>query len=277
MKKPKKRRESGGSADMSARIAELDHLLWGGNEAQMAKDLGVSQPVLWRVVHGTQTPPGRLIENLGQDPRINPAWLLRGEGEPTGPESGQGIAIPIAKQLLPGLPQDHHDYLSPETFALSPSLYRRSRYWFEVQPGDPVLRSRLRINARDLLLMDADRREIPSQERLYQRLCGVKMNGAMKLGLVDYFEGNEDSGPPRLEVDTFDVGVDPSEVRSELVKVKAQGRPREIRNFYRLVPDKTGKKVKVSVSDHELNPILPTIAPAGIVCIAVLMVRRSPA
>ena len=129
---------------LAARIRELCKLHWGGNIQRMAKDLGVSHAVAWRVMEDGQSPPGKMIEALASDPRVNLTWLFRGEGKPTDPLPGRGIAIPIAKQVLRGPPQDHQDCLSGETFALAANLCRPGRYWAEVQPGDPVLRSGLR-------------------------------------------------------------------------------------------------------------------------------------
>ena len=215
-----------------------------------------------------------MLEALARDPRVNLAWLLRGEGQPTDMDSSRGIATPISRQIIPGLPEENQAYLSGETFALSPHLYRPTRYWFEIQPGDPVLRSGLRIGVRDLLLMEADHRAFPSRERLFQHLCGVKISGVVKLGLATYFKGDEESGPARLEVDTLDLGVDPSEVRREEATVPGRSRKNQI--LYRWVRDKTGKNVKEQLTDFDLNPLLPTIEYEGIVCVCLLVVRRSP-
>jgi len=227
-------------------------------------------------MQGKQAPPGKLIDNLARDPRVSLAWLFRGEGSPTDAEPGQGIVTPICRQILPGPPEEQQDYLSGETYALSPRHYKPSRYWLEIQSGDPVLRSGLHLNARDLLLMECDHRFFPSRERLGQQLCGVKIGGIMKLGLIDYVEGDDESGPSRLEADTFDLGVDLSEVRREVVTVMIRGRPRKNEILYRWVQGKAGKKVKREVSDFELEPILPTVAYDDIVCVSVLLVRRNP-
>jgi hypothetical protein len=244
----------------------------------MAADLRVSHPVVWKVTEGGQTPPGKLIEALARDPRVNLTWLFRGEGTPTDIESDQGIAIPIAKQILRGSPEKHRESLSGEFFSLAANFYRPGRFWLEIQPGDPALRSQLlRLNIRDLLLMDTDRSVFPTQERLGQQLCGVSIKGETTLGLVDYVPGNEESGPSRIEVDTFDLGVDPSEVFREVRPVMVRGRPRRITTFYRWVQsEKTGKKVKEEVTDLDLEPFLPTIKYEDILCVSVLMVRRSP-
>ena len=258
--------------------------MWGGNKARMAKDLGVSQAVLWKVVEGGQAPPGNLIEVLARRPNVNLPWLFRGEGKPNETDSGQGIPIPIAKQILPGPPDNHRESLSGEMFSLTANYFRPTRYWREIQPGDPVLRSGLRLCVRDLLLMETDPRAFPDKERLDDELCGVNIivNRAqkLKLGLVHYEPGNEESGPARIEVDTFDLGVDPSEVRRRVTSVEFRGGVRKVETLYRLERSpKTGKLVEVELGQFDLQPdlLLPTIAYEDIVCVCVFLVRRSPA
>ncbi|MEI8375658.1 MAG: hypothetical protein WCJ35_22785 [Planctomycetota bacterium] len=251
----------------------------------MAKDIGVSQAVLWKVVEGGQAPPGKLIEVLARWPSVNLPWLFRGEGKLNEADSGQGIPIPIAKQILPGPPDNHQMNLSGEMFSLTANFFRPTRYWHEIQPGDPVLRSSgLRLRVRDLLLMETDPRVFPDKERLDDELCGVNIvvNRAqkLKLGLVHYKPGNEESGPARIEVDTFDLGVDPSEVRRKVTSVEFRGGVRNVETLYRLERSPTtGKLVEIELGQLDLQPnlLLPTIAYEDIVCVCVFMVRRSPA
>ena len=242
----------------------------------MARELQVSQPVTWRVMQGKQAPPGKLIENLARDPRVNLAWLFRGEGNPTGIA---GQAMPVAKVILPGPPDDHQDFLLGETYPLATGFCRPSRYWLEIQPGDPVLRSGLRLNVRDLLLMESDRRAFPTPDRLAHHLCAVRINvdgqTTLKLGLVDSVQGNDDTGPKHIEVDTFDLGVDPSEVKCDVVYRQWRGRVQRFEPLYRWKQAKEpGKRVKVPINDLDLEPILPTIAYDAVVSVCVLMVRR---
>ena len=272
-----KRGESGGSQELSARIAEICLLLWGGNEARMARDLGISQSVTWRVVHGKQAPPGKLIENLGCDPRVDPSWLLRGKGTPLG--AAIAHALPIARENLPGLPEHHQHRLCGETFSLAAHLCRPSRYWYEIQPDDTVLRSSLRLNARDLLLMETDRGAFPAPDRLAHHLCGVRITVArktrLKLGRVDYLPGDEESGPEHIEVDLFDLV--PADVKCDVVLREHHGRQIRLETYYRWGrSEQTGKKVKVPVSEHELFPPATTINYEDLVGICVLMVRRDP-
>ena len=272
MKTKSGRRESGGSPELSKRVARLCDEVWKDNKALMARELGMPQPVIWRVVVQGQAPPGKLLERLATHPRVSLSYLFRGEGPPTA-QADAGTAIPIAKSLLLGKPDNHPQLLSGESFSLAPNLYRNSRYWLEVQPGEPVLRTGLGIRVRDLLLMETD--DFPDEDRLYQHLCGVRVSfdGAtkLKLGRVDYIPGSPDSDPARLELDTFDLAVDPAEIKRKVAVHELRGRKRAVETYHRAVGGED-----VPVSDLDMAPILPTISYADIVAIAVLLVRRSP-
>jgi hypothetical protein len=216
-----------------------------------------------------------LIENLGCDPRVDPSWLLRGKGTPLG--AAIAHALPIAREILPGLPEHHQHRLCGETFSLAAHLCRPSRYWLEIQPDDPVLRSSLRLNARDLLLMETDRGAFPVPDRLVHDLCGVRatVEGqiTLKLGRVDYLPGDEETGPAHIEVDLFDLV--PADVKCDVALREFRGRLRRFESFYRL-EKRHGKNVKVPVSEHELFPPLPTITYEDVVGVCILMVRRNP-
>ncbi|MEI8376323.1 MAG: hypothetical protein WCJ35_26185 [Planctomycetota bacterium] len=244
----------------------------------MARDLQVSQPVAWRVMQGKQTPPGKLIENLARDPRVSLAWLFRGEGNLTG---AGGQVMPVAKAIFPGQPDNHQDLLSGEFYSVSSSFCRPSRYWLEIQASDPVLRSRRSLNVRDLLLLETDRNVFPTADRLVYLLCGVRIEvegqSRLKLGLVNYIPADKDSGPAHIEVDTFDLGVNPSDIKCDVAYREFRGSIRRFESFYRWETSlKTGKKIKVPVCDYELDPVLPVIDYKDVVCVSVLMVRRDP-
>lgn len=55
---------------------------WSGNQRQMARDLGVSQGLISKIVNGLQGAGRQFLTVLGQQRGVNPDWLLRGEGQP---------------------------------------------------------------------------------------------------------------------------------------------------------------------------------------------------
>lgn len=275
-------KSNGGSQALRERIAQLCTSLWGGNASQMAKELQISQPVASRVLRGGQPPSAKLIENLARDPRVNLAWLLRGEGAPGDREAGCGVPVPIAKQLLPGPPADHAHLLSGDFFGLAPNYYRESRYWLEIQPTDPVLTSEIvRLKPRDLLLMDAGREAISAEERFFGDLCGVRVSGdegaSHKLARVTYVPGSDEDGASRLEADTFDLAPNPKDIVTERVIREFRGQTRMVTNTYRLKQSRTtGKQIRVPLGELELEPSLPTIVHSDIVSVCILVVRRRP-
>src|SRR4051812_7212842 len=97
----------GAMAPLTRRIGLLLRLVWAGNRSAMARDLGVSHPVISRVAAGQQEPPGKLLLALAGRPTVNLRWLFLGEGEPLNPRdpaAAGGRFAPVATRLLPGPP-----------------------------------------------------------------------------------------------------------------------------------------------------------------------------
>src|SRR4051794_2903827 len=96
---------------LAGRIAWLLIHLFGGNMRRMAEAVGVTPSVLSKVVGGQQGPGRRLIEAICSLPKLNPSWLISGEGEPLlaarHPGPGQVWEAPIARVLLSGSPAEH--------------------------------------------------------------------------------------------------------------------------------------------------------------------------
>jgi transcriptional regulator with XRE-family HTH domain len=276
MGKTSNRRKSGGSPELAARIALLSRTLWGGNRSKMAKDLGVSQPVLWRVLEGQQPPPGSLVESIARHQDVSLAWLFRGDGDPSERRSAENRAVPIAKAALPGSPADFKGLLSGECCALPPPA--PSRYWLELGVSEPLLRAGLQLRPRDLLLIETDQRWFPEPEGLFEDLCVVRFDvrgqKKRKLGRVSHVQGSDDEGPSRIEVDTFDLRPDPRSIESRVIVRNVHGRPRKIEILYEHVETTRARKVKQRVSRSE--PILPTIAYEDVIGICTGIFRRSP-
>ena len=128
--------------------------------------------------------------------------------------------------------------------------------------------------------MEVDRSAFPAPDRLARHLCGVRINvegqAKLKLGLVDFVQGDEDTGPAHIEMDTFDLRVDPREIEYETVTFQVRGHTRTFKIPFRWQKSaKTGKKIKEELNDWDLDPILPTIAYEDIVAVGVLMLRRN--
>jgi hypothetical protein len=57
------------------RIEVLSRTVWR-NRFHMALDLGLSYPVIHRIIGGKANVPGRLLFALATHPRVDPLWLF---------------------------------------------------------------------------------------------------------------------------------------------------------------------------------------------------------
>ena len=173
MKKPRKSKSAEAQGlDAGGRVSWLLRNVWDGNRAAMARDVGVSHTAINRVVSGERTPGRVLLTAISGHPKVNPGWLLTGEGEPLLAEREEspvgGWALPIAKRPLPGPPQENMTLLSGESFPVARPYYVRSRYWLEIQESDIVAQDlRQKTSPGDLLLVDTQLRAA----------CGVQRRG----------------------------------------------------------------------------------------------------
>src|SRR5262249_7819585 len=143
---------------LTARLNLLCKSIWKGNRSRMAKDLGISQPVMSRVLAGQQAPSTKLLEALARWPRLNVRWLFNGEGEPLrdrGLGDGGGHLGPVASQLLPGSPQGHPELLTGLSLAVATAYYSPTSYFFRLESRDPLVSARgSRTAAGDYLLVE---------------------------------------------------------------------------------------------------------------------------
>lgn len=273
-KKPRKKKTE---ETVGHRLQQICETRFGGSARKMADALGVSQAAGWRVIQGKQAPTGAFLSGLAALPDVDLNWVFRGKGEP--PRAEQTVAIPIAREVLPGLPEEYSGLLTTETFGVSGSLYRPSRYWVEIQPSDPIVLSEpQKARARDLVLMDADPQTRPRAEHLSGDLCGVRLHNedetSFKLGLVTCHHEEHGTEAKYLGVDTFDSTVDPSEIiRETVVREYPDGNMEAHARPVRMVSTRRGRKT-VRAVQHDGEPILRRIKYEDIVCTFVLLVRR---
>ena len=161
---PRRKSDSYPRPDLSTpagRIAWLLIHLFDGNMRRMAEAVGVSHSVVSKVVGGQQAPGRRLMEAIAAHPKVNPGWLLSGEGEPLLADRHPGSAdcweAPVSQYLLPGPPAEHDRLFAGTTFPLAGRFYRPTRYFYRVGGGDPIARADAeKVAPGDLLLLDAD-------------------------------------------------------------------------------------------------------------------------
>jgi hypothetical protein len=156
------------------RVRFLLDFRWAGNQRQMARDLGVAQSLVSKIVNGAQGAGKRFLATLARYPGVNPDWLVRGEGQPLLlPPKG---TLPVSYSVLPGSPIDYPNLLSGERHPIAESLDRPTRYWLELPPHSPLLRDpALRLMDGDLVLIESDRAWIGRVDLVESRICAVRL------------------------------------------------------------------------------------------------------
>jgi hypothetical protein len=165
---------------LTRRIIQLAKLIWGGNKSRMAKALGISHPVLSRVLRAQQEPPGKLLEALARWPGVNLRWLFAGEGEPLSDRNlwaGGGRFLPIADRLLPGAPGAHPELHTWTSLPVAEALYSQTAYWFRL-PGDhPVIKAKAtKVKPGDYLLVETATAWTRKRDSVRGRLCALRVN-----------------------------------------------------------------------------------------------------
>lgn len=136
-------------------------ILFGGNQRRAAEFLGCSQAVISKIVLAKQNPGGKVIDLLCRHPKVNPAWLLRGDGEPLlaarKTKSKPTDCVPVATTVLSGLPQNHAALLSGQFEQVAARHCRATTYVVVVTAGMAITHDPgEQIREGDRILLDAD-------------------------------------------------------------------------------------------------------------------------
>lgn len=280
----KARQDGEASAESAAkRVRHLLLVLWSGNRSAMARDIGMSHTAINRVVSG-QRPPGRsLLSAICCHPKVNPSWLLTGEGEPLLAEREEtgtgGWVLPIARKAFLGPPEENRRLLTGDTFPIPVSFYRDSRYWLEVQAGDAALRDAgERLKPGDLLLMETDASFWRDLHAVHDRLAVIRTHAKdeSQLKLVKLDFGVEHEEGPSLLASIFDDLPDRSELRRSIHIYERLDGQLEFRTTYHK-PSRSGdgeEREHKRVSEMTFLPVLRTISPQDIVSVGIMIVRR---
>lgn len=146
---------------------------FGGSQRKMARAVGTSQASLSRIINQVQKPGSKLLAAIASLPEVSDTWLYTGKGDPFVPSlqvpAIEELELPVARRLLPGPVEAHRDQFTDDRFPVARRFYRESRYWYEVQRGEPIVgEASQKVAVGDLLLMETD----PSQRRYEQSLLG---------------------------------------------------------------------------------------------------------
>ena len=214
MDTPDSHRETWTTPELSDRIRQLCETIWGGNKTRMARELGVSQAAMWRVLQGKQPPLGKLLENLARHSRVDLHWLFRGEEKSDNTTDINTAAcaiahvLPVARKLLSGLPSEHSDLFQSD-FPVAGPMYRATRCWYEVSRNAGILRNaEARLSPQDLLLFEYDLGQFPSL---------LDMDRHIAVAWVTPYSPRPERQERRLEVGVIEYDSDPENARLDLV------------------------------------------------------------
>jgi hypothetical protein len=242
---------------------------WRGNQSALAAELAVSQPAISRVAAGDQPPSGKLLMALAVHTSLNFHWLFTGAGDMLRAE----LAMPVARQPLPGPLAEHSQLLKPDSIK---DLVRLSatQYFLELQSNDPIVHAdRHQLKAGDLLLMQTDRALFPDIDRLLGELCVVRVTGRgapapqTKLAEIEDFEDEF------VFINTFDIDPNRADLIEKIgVVVLPGGKLQPFRTSYRVEKARINRLVPVGPMDFE--PYRPAIAYADILAVRLITIRR---
>lgn len=165
----------------SDRVRFVLTTVFGDNQSAMSRAVGIAQPVISKVILGRQAPGKRFLQAVADLPKINPAWVFHGEGQPLlatqDIEEKHGWPVPVADGLLPGPPVDHQEMLTTRVEYVPRAIYRDTVYAVEARHCRPVVDDPAeRMRAADLVFVDADAGRWQSNlQVLHDRLCAVSV------------------------------------------------------------------------------------------------------
>lgn len=209
-RKKKKPDGANASAELHARIVELSKLVWLGNQSHMARDLGIDQAAICRVLAGDQRPSAKFLEMLATHRDVNVAWLFRGQGKPL-IEDRMRPAVGLFRPLVDELLHDRlreSDRLTGISYPIAAAFMTATSYWYRVPANSPVTKSDYLIRAGDFMLMETDADWTQKAAAVCGTFCGFKTGeteNAFLLGYVDYYsQSTTFEGYEQYRVDTFD-------------------------------------------------------------------------
>lgn len=271
---------------MAQRLSEVARSKWDGNISRMARELGIPQPAVWKMVNGKQPLSSQLLIALVQRSMVNLHWLLSGKG-PRFLEGaaanlrGQAVvrpAIPVAAQVLPAPPAACQNLLADQATDPINGVFTATQYWIEIKKTDAVAqRKDEQLMPGDWLLLETDPACFPPQHKMEDRLVVVPCSGQdstePKLARVEEVD-DEDV----LHVDTFDLGIDPSLLSEEIVVRRVPGDKLVAfqRDVVREVVERGSRKFELrrEATEEELSPWPVPVRYADLLAVCVLRVRR---
>lgn len=207
------------------RVQYLVNVLFGGNQSKMAESIGCSRSAISLAVTGKRPLGRELLRRLAEHPKISPAWLLTGDGEPfvaeREPPTGTGLPLPLLDHPIPGPPASCPQVMTGETYPVPGDMASASRYWVRTKKGLPLAQVQsAKLRTGDLLLIESDvapfQHDPPS---LQGRLGAVRLpgRGAADARLVRFEKAGPSEQPPDASTAaTGEVAIDIKRSRAVL-------------------------------------------------------------
>lgn len=133
---------SEGVEELRKRIKNVLDQVFAGSQRAMAQSLGVSAPLISRVLSGDMDPSRKLIHAISELPQVNSQWLQAGKGKAIQRRPqiliDRGSLVPLARQLLPGPLIENEDLLNSVFVAIPRAVFSESSYAVRV---DDVLKA----------------------------------------------------------------------------------------------------------------------------------------
>jgi len=246
------------------RLVWLLNNVWRGSRSAMASDLGFSHAAIVKIVQGEREPGRGMLASLAAHPKVNPKWLMHGEGEPLLDKQSQLSAAiwsrPISRDLLSAVPGETEKLAASDVFRLGAE---ESTYFYATAGNEPVaLDEREKILPDDLFLMAPVPQEAHEDPRLLDgRICAVRRStGTGSTLLLARIRCHlEQQGTSwRLTVLLPDV-IPPRPVgRERVIQLDSSG-------------DATGRPIAQKAAKMAESS---TISPEDIMAVAVFLVRR---
>lgn len=215
---------------MAGRVNWLLDDYFSGNRSHMGKALGMTHAAVSRAASGRTMPSTKMTTAIVQKLGVSSEWLLSGRGEPYKSGRNRDVqkgGIPIAKELLAGLPKDLSSKLSAANLGLV-QLLSPTQYWATLEGDSPLLNNpRRRFQPRDLLLIEADATRFPAKHEYSERLCVIHCgaSGGRKPMWADvcYHAASIEGGKERLEADVFKGQGDEKEIEEIVLRLESNG------------------------------------------------------
>lgn len=261
------------------RVVWLLENVWRGNRSEMARAIGVTHSVLTKIAAGQQNAGRRVLGAIASHPKVNPTWLLTGDGEPllaAASEPGtEGWPAPIFRQLLQGTPAENRGLWSGESFPLPGGLHRESRYWLKILPNNPILTHPFaRIRPYDLLLMETDPVWWKADGVLDERICAVVPRGSEgpELAIVR-FHAETDEESAFLDAEIFSKQPDRAKIVTKITSFL--GADGQVFSHATPMVRSDGKAPKwTAIRQMALAPVSTEISRKEITSACVLLLRQ---